>query len=191
MRNFAEYLSEYVAKRHLSWRKAAQLCQVDRTLLSRYAAGKKLPESMDKAVRIGKGLKMSLQQIEGLKAAYQVSRMGKYQYQALKSIGRLFGGQGMQGESALPAEESGLLAVKSQKAGQDIFIPPSGRIRKMLQERGNLPCYCPACPGIFVPAAADGCGSGGQPFAPDPYASKRGMPDCAYVHPQPWGEGRV
>ncbi len=141
MRNFAEYLSEYVAKRHLSWRKAAQLCQVDRTLLSRYAAGKKLPESMDKAVRIGKGLKMSPQQIEGLKAAYQVSRMGKYQYQALKSIGRLFGGQGMQGESALPAEESGLLAVKSQKAGQDIFIPPSGRIRKMLQEGSTQRLY--------------------------------------------------
>ncbi len=108
MRNFAEYVSEYVAERHLSWRKAAQLCQVDRTLLSRYASGKKLPKSMDKAVHIGKGLKMSPQQIEGLKAAYQVSRMGEYQYQALKSIGQLFGGELPQPEPSLPTGESAL-----------------------------------------------------------------------------------
>lgn len=108
MRNFAEYVSEYVAERHLSWRKAAQLCQVDRTLLSRYASGKKLPKSMDKAVHIGKGLKMSPQQIEGLKAAYQVSRMGEYQYQALKSIGQLFGGELPQLEPSLPTGESAL-----------------------------------------------------------------------------------
>lgn len=137
MRNFAEYVSEYVAERHLSWRKAAQLCQVDRTLLSRYASGKKLPKSMDKAVHIGKGLKMSPQQIEGLKAAYQVSRMGEYQYQALKSIGQLFGGELPQPEPSLPprllAKEPGLLTVESQKVGQGIYIPPSGGVQKMLQ----------------------------------------------------------
>ncbi|MCI9531538.1 MAG: helix-turn-helix transcriptional regulator [Lachnospiraceae bacterium] len=102
MKNFSEYLSEYVKGRHMSWRKAAQLSQIDRTLLSRYASGKKLPENMERVIKIAKGLGMEPGQAEELKRAYQVSKMGDYQYRMLEIIRHIYAGQAFWIHSGFP-----------------------------------------------------------------------------------------
>lgn len=102
MKNFAEYLSDYVEKRRISWRKAAQLCQVDRTLLSRYASGKKLPESTEKVLQIAQGLNMSQRQREEFQISYQISKGGAYQYMVLDLLSQVFGGQVFQHTPDLP-----------------------------------------------------------------------------------------
>lgn len=93
MKTFSEYLSAYVAGCRISWQKAAQLCGVNRTLLSRYACGKRLPENMDKVKKIAKGLEMSPQQTEEFKILYQISKSGSQQYKALNLISQIFSGQ--------------------------------------------------------------------------------------------------
>ena len=106
MKNFAEYLADYVEERHISWRKAAQLCQVDRTLLSRYASGQKLPESMEKVLQIAQGLGMSQRQIEEFQISYQISKGGAYQYMVLGLLSQVFCGQFFQHKPVLPMEQA-------------------------------------------------------------------------------------
>ena len=106
MKNFAEYLADYVEERHISWRKAAQLCQVDRTLLSRYASGRKLPESMEKVLQIAQGLGMSHRPIEEFQISYQISKGGAYQYMVLGLLSQVFCGQFFQHKPVLPMEQA-------------------------------------------------------------------------------------
>lgn len=93
MITFSEYLSAYAAKRRISWQKASTLCGIDRTLLSRYASGKRLPENMDKVKKIARGLNMSQRQTEEFKILYQISKRGDFSYRALNLISQIFSGQ--------------------------------------------------------------------------------------------------
>lgn len=90
MKSFSEYLLTYVTERRIAWRTAAKACDVERTLLRRYASGERMPENMEKVRKIAKGLGMSRQETEEFCELYQISRIGKYQYRAQRLIGRLF-----------------------------------------------------------------------------------------------------
>lgn len=93
MKTFSKYLSDYVADCQISWQKTAQLCGMDRTLLSRYASGKRLPENINKVKKIAKGLSMTEQQTEEFKILYQISKGGEPIYKALNLISQIFYGQ--------------------------------------------------------------------------------------------------
>ncbi len=92
MKRFSEFFSEYVAKTRLTWTEAANRCGVERTLLSRYASGKKTPDSLDKVLKIAQGLGMSEQQTEEFQLLWQISKTGEYRYCALRLIGQIFEG---------------------------------------------------------------------------------------------------
>lgn len=93
MKTFSEYLSDYAAGNQISWQKAALLCDMDRTLLSRYASGKRLPENLDKVKKIARGLNMTKQQTEEFKILYQISKRGDFSHKALDLIRQIFSGQ--------------------------------------------------------------------------------------------------
>lgn len=96
MKRFSEYFLDYVGKENLTWKEAAKLCGVDRTLLSRYASGKKLPDSLDKVLKIAKGLGMSRRQTEEFQLLYQIRKTGEYQHCALELIEQIFEGNAIQ-----------------------------------------------------------------------------------------------
>lgn len=93
MITFSEYLSAYAAKRRISWQKASTLCGIDRTLLSRYASGKRLPENIDKVEKIARGLEMPPRQAKALKVLYNFSKAGSSQGKALVLIEQIFSNQ--------------------------------------------------------------------------------------------------
>lgn len=92
MKTFSEYLSAYFAERQISLQKASLLCDIDRTVLSRYVSGKRLPENMGKVEKIAKGLEMPSRQTKGLKILYRLSKADNCQCKALEFMEQIFCG---------------------------------------------------------------------------------------------------
>lgn len=92
MKTFSEYLSAYVAERRISLQKASLLCDMDRTVLSRYVSGKRLPENMGKVEKIARGLEMSSRQTKELKILYRLSKADNCQCKALEFMEQIFCG---------------------------------------------------------------------------------------------------
>lgn len=65
----------------MSFKKAACLCEMDRTLLRRYAKGDRTPKKEETVRKIAAGLSMDREEEENLCLAYRRSRMGERQYQ--------------------------------------------------------------------------------------------------------------
>lgn len=59
MKGFAEFLKQYIENSGLSYRKAADMCGIDRTLLGRYANGQRTPSGDAVIDKIATGLGMS------------------------------------------------------------------------------------------------------------------------------------
>lgn len=81
MKKFAECFSDYLNRYHLSFKRAALLCGMDRTLLRRYAKGDRMPKKEETVREIAAGLSMDREEEENLCMAYRRSRMGERQYQ--------------------------------------------------------------------------------------------------------------
>lgn len=90
MKTFSEYLTAYVTERRISLQKASLLCGVNRTILSRYVSGKRLPENMENVEKIARGLQMSPRQANELKILYHFSKAGSCQCKALEFIEQIF-----------------------------------------------------------------------------------------------------
>lgn len=80
MKKFAECFSDYLQRYDMPFKRAALLCEIDRTLLRRYAKGDRMPKSEETVHKIAKGLSMDREEEEKLCLAYRRSRMGERQY---------------------------------------------------------------------------------------------------------------
>lgn len=93
MKQFSEYFADYMKNTNLTWTEASNRCGVDRTLLSRYASGKKLPESAEKVSIIAEGLGMTKQERKEIQMAYECSKTGGYQFGVLNLLEQIFFGK--------------------------------------------------------------------------------------------------
>lgn len=80
MQKFAEYLKFYLKSHDIPYKRAAILCELDRTLLRRYAEGVRMPKDIQTAVRIAESLSMTKEDKDNLCLAYKRSKMGERQY---------------------------------------------------------------------------------------------------------------
>lgn len=83
---FAEYLRDYISKKKLSNKKAAELCEIDRAQLKRYLDGIRLPQEETIVSKIAEGLIMSEEETHQLHIEYRRSKMGETQYEAYKML---------------------------------------------------------------------------------------------------------
>lgn len=120
MKKFAECFSDYLQRYHLSFKRAAFLCEMDRTLLRRYAKGDRMPKKEETVRKIAAGLSMDREEEENLCMAYRRSQMGERQYQMnhvlekIKLCGQAKGN--LQGrKDCLTEEEKGMPAPESVK----------------------------------------------------------------------------
>lgn len=83
---FAEYLRDYISKKKLSNKKAAELCGIDRAQLKRYLDGIRLPQEETIVSKIAEGLMMSEDETYQLHIKYRRSKMGETQYKAYRML---------------------------------------------------------------------------------------------------------
>lgn len=81
MQKFAEYFDVYLHEHQIPYKRAAILCEIDRTLLRRYAKGTRIPKSEETVIKIAEGLSMKEEDKERLCMAYRRTRIGERQYQ--------------------------------------------------------------------------------------------------------------
>lgn len=77
---FAEYLRTYIKEKKLTWKKAAELCDVERSLLMRYAKGEKIPRDKARVIQMVKGLFMDNEETEKLLELYEREKIGVQQF---------------------------------------------------------------------------------------------------------------
>lgn len=83
---FAEYLTNYVKSKNLTWKKAAEICGIDRSLLMRYAKGEKVPRTIDRIIQIADALSMNDYDKNKLLELYECERIGHEQYKVNKYL---------------------------------------------------------------------------------------------------------
>lgn len=83
---FAEYLTNYVKSKNLTWKKAAEICGIDRSLLMRYAKGEKVPRTIDRIIQIADALSMNDHDKNKLLELYECERIGHEQYKVNKYL---------------------------------------------------------------------------------------------------------
>ena len=71
---FAEYLRDYISKKKLSNKKAAELCGIDRAQLKRSLDGIRLPQEETIVSKIAEGLMMSEDETYQLHIKYRRSK---------------------------------------------------------------------------------------------------------------------
>lgn len=81
MNKFAEQLKNYLEENKISYKRAAVLCDLDRSLLRRYADGSRSPRAMETVEKIADGLNMIQKEKEKLKDSFIRSKIGERQYQ--------------------------------------------------------------------------------------------------------------
>lgn len=86
MQKFSEYLNDYILNEDISYRKAAELCQMDRTLLRRYTTGERLPRNLDRVLEMAEKLGMSKEEEKKFCRSYRVSQMHQVEYETMKHI---------------------------------------------------------------------------------------------------------
>lgn len=89
---FAKYLTEYISRKNISYRKAALAIDMDRSQFRRYVIGDRLPKN-EKIVRmIANGIGMSKEESELLLKYYNRSKMGEIKYNWYKTFKKLLNG---------------------------------------------------------------------------------------------------
>lgn len=83
---FAEYLTNYVKSQNLTWKKAAEICGIDRSLLMRYAKGEKVPRTTERIIQIADALSMNDHDKNKLFELYECERIGHEQYKVNKYL---------------------------------------------------------------------------------------------------------
>lgn len=83
---FAEYLTNYVKSQNLTWKKAAEICGIDRSLLMRYAKGEKVPRTTERIIQIADALSMNDHDKNKLLELYECERIGHEQYKVNKYL---------------------------------------------------------------------------------------------------------
>ncbi|MBQ3665334.1 MAG: hypothetical protein II919_04425 [Lachnospiraceae bacterium] len=92
MNAFSKYLSEYVGKKSISYRKAAMAINMDRSQFRRYVIGERLPKNEIIVSMIANGIGMSKDESERLLKYYHRSKMGEIKYNWYKTFIRLLNG---------------------------------------------------------------------------------------------------
>lgn len=93
MSSFSEYLSDYIESKDLSWKKAAMLCDIDRSLLRRYAKGENSPKNEIRVRAIADGLAMTELQKEELCKLYRREKVGESPYRGQRLLEQIFNGE--------------------------------------------------------------------------------------------------
>ncbi len=75
MKDFAGYLSRYLKQKGISYSNAAKMCGIDRTLLSRYGNGGRIPKKADAVKSLAKGLEMAEEEKRELLEAYRRTKV--------------------------------------------------------------------------------------------------------------------
>lgn len=83
---FAEYLTNYVKSENLTWKKAAEICGIDRSLLMRYAKGEKVPRTTERIIQIADAPSMNDHDKNKLLELYECERIGHEQYKVNKYL---------------------------------------------------------------------------------------------------------
>ena len=83
---FAEYLTNYIKEEHLTWKKAAEICGIERSLLMRYARGEKVPRTIDRIIQIADALSMNDHDKNKLLELYECEKIGHEQYKVNKYL---------------------------------------------------------------------------------------------------------
>ncbi len=81
MNKFAEQLKNYLEEKKISYKKAGVLCDLDRSLLRRYADGSRSPRNMEAVEKIADGLSFREEEKKELKESFIRSKTGERQYQ--------------------------------------------------------------------------------------------------------------
>ena len=89
MQKFSEYLNDYILKENISFRKAAELCDVDRTLLRRYTTGERIPRNLDRVLKIAQGLSMSRDEEKKICLSYKISQMCKEEFEIMNHVEKM------------------------------------------------------------------------------------------------------
>ncbi len=93
MQRFALYLSNYLSRKRISYKRAAELTGIDRTQLKRYVIGERLPKDKLVIEELSKGIGMSEEEAEELFLAYKISIVGEKKYRAYQYFKRIYSGE--------------------------------------------------------------------------------------------------
>lgn len=96
MQEFAKYLKGYLEKNKISNKKAAQMCNIDRTLIGRYANASRIPKNRAAVANIAKGLGMSEEEAKGLALAFAKVKDGESGYVVQNLVEQIFSGLDME-----------------------------------------------------------------------------------------------
>lgn len=95
MQIFSSYLDDYIKTKNITYKRAAEMCSMNRTQLKRYVEGKLLPKNETIVIKMAQGLNMSLEDTLQMRKKYMHSKMGKNRYTIYKIIGRVWDSMGM------------------------------------------------------------------------------------------------
>ncbi len=72
MEKFAKFIKNYLDNNNITFSNAAKLCDIDRTVLSRYASGKRKPRNRESVIKIADGLNMPPEDRKSLLEIYDI-----------------------------------------------------------------------------------------------------------------------
>lgn len=90
MAEFSNLLEQWVEEKHIKISELARFCGTDRTTTYKYINGKRLPTTMEAAVKIGEFLRLSPREMKRLKEAYEIDRIGRIVYFSRKHVQEFF-----------------------------------------------------------------------------------------------------
>lgn len=86
MTEFSKYLSRVVKRRGLKCVQAAEICGIDTSVMFRWLNGRVLPTSWDRLEQAAKKLRLSPDEMDGLKKAYRKEVLGEEQSKSFDEI---------------------------------------------------------------------------------------------------------
>lgn len=160
---FAEYLTAYIGNKKLAWKKAAELCGIERSLLVRYGKGEKLPRGEERVRQLAQGLGMDKEQSNKFLELYEAELLGHEQYEVNQYLQRrMAGGEVQTFKGALspewnrelpqlPNETSVCLESEDVIRGYLLRMIMSGQDTKLMITDSDLLL-------TLTPEIANGCG---------------------------------
>lgn len=89
---FAEVLKYYINESHVSVRKLSVEAGIDRTLIHKYMADRRIPKSTEEVKRLGRCLMLSSEKQKQLLESYNKSLYGDERYQGFLTVQQILNG---------------------------------------------------------------------------------------------------
>lgn len=86
--NFSEYLTNYLKRHRVSFRKVSEKSGISRTMVTQYANGKNIPQK-ETVEKIAESLEMSDRECDEFFMAYRISCCGKKEFYARKFLNKI------------------------------------------------------------------------------------------------------